>query len=258
MSFKTPQPTINTMKRAIGQYTPQRPGNIQWDRAWESARAAGFDGLECCLDDWWPDATNSHSQQSDKQITAASPGRIPLLAASVRCNTTDHDVAVEWLTNHMQQASAIGVSTLNVTLPGMTRLKDSSGFARYQDAINFTHNLARTLRYEAESHGVTMAVEPCTSSFLLSPVELRELVDLANSHAIGVCLDLTRIARIGNPIDWIITLNRRIACLRIRRPRAVTDDEPGLHLAEIRRALDECRYSGPVIIDGDAVPEPFR
>ena len=133
-------------------------------------------------------------------------------------------------------------------------------FSGYQDALNFAYHLLRETRYEAESTGVPVALEAATGGCLLSPVELRETIDAANSWALGVCLDCDRVASVGSPADWLATLNRRVRCIRVHGSaslapsHAVSAVSSGQRsnrgLTELFAAMEETSYDGPIIVVG--------
>ena len=58
---------------------------------------------------------------------------------------------------------------------------------------------------------------------MLSPVELREIIDEANSASVGVCIDVDRVAQVGSAADWITTLRHRVHVVRFGRPDALDD-----------------------------------
>jgi sugar phosphate isomerase/epimerase len=112
--------------------------------------------------------------------------------------------------------------------------------------------LLRGLHLQAESTGVAIAVEAAHGRWLLSPVELRELIDAANSWAIGACIDLARVSAVGSPIDWITTLTHRVKAVRWNvgpKSRNSIDSHGAIvDPMALKNALDAVGFRGPIII----------
>jgi len=135
----------------------------------------------------------------------------------------------------------------------MDTKRESSGFARYQDALNFAYQLLRAARFEAEAAGVVVAVEAAHDGCLLSPVELRELIDAVNSWVVGACLDVDRVRTVGEPIDWLTTLTHRVKAVRsnVARDRehgSLESDDARIGPIWRWKTLDDIGFCGPVVI----------
>ena len=132
---------------------------------------------------------------------------------------------------------------------------DGAVFARYQDALNVTHALLHELRFDAEAFGVPLVVEVAHGGCFLSPVELRDLIDRTNSWAIGACVDVDRVFRVGSPIDWIETLGRRVHCARVAVACDLSDPQfPRCSLSTVQDALRNGGSASPIIVAGDDDP----
>ena len=234
------------------------------------ALAAGFDGFELpaeSLDDLETIAADLHiaTTQSCQQATPAQCGpRCPTaIAVTVRCSTCKVDDALEEVTRFLTRASAAGASCLSLSIPPLLQRGDCVGFGSYQEAINFTSELLRQLRFGAEAAGVALALEGGADGCLVSPVELRELINAANSWAVGVCIDVNRIARISAPTDWLATLSHRVQAVRVNladladRAAPATPDNV-VDPRAILETLDKIRYHGPLIATGLAEPAQLR
>jgi sugar phosphate isomerase/epimerase len=204
---------------------------------------AGFDGVELAM---------APGNESEKRTDASGgPSRLVDIpergmrigALAAHCTTTDVLAGAAEVAALLEQAASLGAQCLNLTI---------APIASYQAAINFAYNLLHRVRFEAERSGVAVALEAGAGGFLLSPVELREIIDAANSWAVGVCVDTRRIAVFSSPIDWITTLKHRVHSVRVpgiegaglRPPDTLR--ETG-ELAIISEALGEMRDGGPVI-----------
>ena len=152
--------------------------------------------------------------------------------------------AVADLVSALEWTASIGGSVLTVRPAGAAPGGNETRVARYADALWDTHNALEALCGPTARTGVFVGVEAVSDGCLLSPVELRDLLDRVNSPYVAACLNLTSIARIGEPLGWIRTLRHRIVCVRL-------GDEEGAQLDETAAALQEVLYTGPVVCGGE-------
>jgi hexulose-6-phosphate isomerase len=141
----------------------------------------------------------------------------------------------------LDRAARIGAETLVVVPAVIAAASDEpSDGGSYADALNGTHYAIQRLRYHAERCGVTLGLAVPGNRFLLSPVELRELIDEEHVPCLGACLDLEACAPIGRADDWIRILAPRICC--VRAGDAIGDAD----WRHTLRALDEVGYEGSI------------
>jgi sugar phosphate isomerase/epimerase len=226
----------------------------------DRAVSAGFDGIElplelsCSADGAGKEAGVGYS------LSGLTSGDLKVVSVAAACGTCEIEPAIEEVCDLLQQAERLQARCLNLTIPPLRSGGDGLGFSRYQDALNFAFRLLHEARYEAESTGVPCALEVPADGCLLSPVETREVIDQGASWAVGACLDVRRIARIGSPADWLTTLGRRVNSLRVRiTPEAgagsVGTAEPEIGFASLWAVLDEVSFEGPMIDFGPDEPE---
>ena len=200
-----------------------------------NALSKGFDGVEIAL----PDVEMSPREPYAKPGTG-------VVAAAAACRSIDVACGLAEVSTLLRMAATRGATRLNLTLPPVDGCEGGSGFLRYQDGLNFAYRVFYDLRHEAESAGVAIAVEAATGGGLLSPVELREIINQANSSAVGVCLDVARVSRVGVVGDWIATLGYRVKSVRV----ASTTKEA---LDTLTGVLDSVGCNSAVIVHGEAV-----
>ena len=198
---------------------------------WESAAGAGFDGVELVIPESPPDGFDADLNR----LVAACALDCPVRAISLGGRSTDPNAAKAEIERWLRGASDLGATCLNLSLSPIAA--EGGGFGGYSEAINFMHALLRQLRGTAEATGVAIALE-VGGGALVSPIEVRELIDTANTWAIGACVDTTRLAPGGSPIDWLRTLHRRVTAVRVASATS----------GAIAAVLDEIRYEGPVIV----------
>jgi len=128
----------------------------------------------------------------------------------------------------------------------------------YADALKLTFDALRGLVAEAEKRGVVLAIENVWNQFLLSPVEICELIDRLNSPWVRVCLDVGNVVKFGLPEDWVDTLGRRICRVHLKDFKTAVGTVEGFCLPgdgdvnwpAVMAALKRIHYSGPLIFEG--------
>ena len=232
-----------------------------------TALAAGFDGVELALHPDHAAPGVSEAPATNELLTRlAPPEGLAVRALACWGQATNVEAAIEEAGARLEQAASFGARCLNWRIPAVARHAvggSRGGFSRYEEALNFAYQLLHGARYDAEATGVALALEAAAGGCLLSPVELREIIDAANSWAVGACVDVARIARIGQPEDWLATLGRRIHSVRVRTDVSAPEESEGRSpkgpaTAALRQALDEIAYDGVLIATGDAAPDPQR
>ena len=248
--------------RGLLELTPMtRPILIRIEKAlsWETLRErsqaavrAGFCGIEYVISDAAPaDRPTGVGAGEIAQDESPCAG-LPVRAVAARCTATDVTSAVENVSHLLLHAKALGAACLNLTIPPVAGSGREPGFARYQEGLQFAYELLHRVRFEAEASGVAVALEAPSAGCLLSPVELREIIDAANSWAVGAVIDLRRLAPLSSPADWLTTLKHRVHGVRLDDTASppATDSPASITVAvfeKVGAALDEIHYVGPVI-----------
>ncbi len=224
---------------------------------------AGFDGVEVALRSVADRATGDQAT-ARATLSGRITGRdlsIGALAAS--CRATDVEAAVPEVLVLLREAAAMGARCLNLSIPPIREEAEADGFPSYQHGLNFTYGLLRHVRLDAESAGVVIALESACGRCLLSPVELREIIDGVNSWAVGACIDVQRVATFSSPVDWIRTLKRRVHAVRVSEPETEGNTHSGgtgitFDPSVIAEALDSIGYAGTLIASTSGRPGEGR
>lgn len=98
----------------------------------------------------------------------------------------------------------------------------------YETAFHQLYDALKDLLVPAADKSITIALENPPAGILLSPLELRDFIDRFNSPFIRVAFNPRHAACLGDPLDWIRILDRRIVALR-RTPAEDTlalNDQP--------------------------------
>ena len=99
---------------------------------------------------------------------------------------------------------------------------------RYDLAYDRLRSSLQTLGAAAEELAVTILIENIWNMFLLSPLEMRRLIDEVASPHVGVLFDTGNVVQFGFPEQWIRILGPRIK---------------EVHLKDFRRAVGTVRGS---------------
>ena len=151
----------------------------------------------------------------DTVLDAAEPGAVsscPTALAVLRFDcghlgdddAHDRRAAADDVVRLLRVAASIGATRVNI--PVATVRSGTLRAVRYQDALNRIHAILPRLAREAEHCGVTLCVAAARDGFLMSPPELRELLDAACSHNIGADIALHGRCDGADWRDWVETL----------------------------------------------------
>lgn len=167
-------------------------------------RDLGFDGVEL-------DAPNDLPMGEIIAARDRSGLAIPGVINSMhwKAPLTDPDpqvraISVQAIRTALDNAREYGASTVLV-VPGVVNAQTSYKQA-YQRA---QEELAKVLD-NAQSSGVSIAIENVWNDFLLSPLEAARFIDEFNHPAIGWYFDVGNVLRYARPAHWIEALGSRI------------------------------------------------
>lgn len=116
----------------------------------------------------------------------------------------------------------------------------------YEQAFNCLFDSLEQLSEIAERESVMLAMENPGGGLLLSPLELRELIDEINSSYLGICFNPDNVGQSGDPIDWLRILDRRVIALRLPSENAAengAEDNQDVIVTE----LEHQGFNSPVI-----------
>jgi L-ribulose-5-phosphate 3-epimerase len=154
--------------------------------------------------------------------------------------------SLELCRQQLRLAQALGVDAILV-VPGVVTpdVPYDVAYERARDAL-------QQLAPEAERRKVTIAIENVWNRFLLSPLEMRDLIDRLGSAYVGVYFDAGNILAYGYPQHWISILGARIKRVHVKDFRSdigniqgfanpLQGDVPWL---TVRSALEAIGYHG--------------
>jgi hexulose-6-phosphate isomerase len=187
-----------------------------------AAREAGFEGVELVVAE--PGAgpmTLATTEQEAGAIreTAARVGvELPSVmgGGAVRGTPVIHPdptvraECVEKLGRTLERARWLGATAV-LLHPG--QLKPET---RYDQAWEWTREALKAVIPHAERHGVTLAIENVWNKFLLSPQEMRQMIDEVGHPLIGTYFDVGNCVLYGYPEQWVAILGSRIKKVHVK------------------------------------------
>ena len=184
------------------------------------AAKAGFEGIELSLDETGPVSLESSDQQlREIFITAQDEGiKIHSVASGLfwKYSFTSNDKnerkkASEIAVRQLETAKILGADSVLI-VPGAVAVD----FIADREVIQYDLAYDRALRAFidlkpfSESLKINIGIENVWNHFLLSPLELRDFIDIVDSSYIGSYLDVGNIISSGFPEHWIRILGKRI------------------------------------------------
>ncbi len=217
-----------------------------------------FEGIEIVVESA-EQLTNAQAVAKDREIAicSVSSGRFDLfdLAAvdeQLRHEATaDFEGLLRWVGENSSGTRAVVVISAHIT----EKLGCEPG-GSYEQRFNYLFESLEQLTTAAQSQTVTLAMENPGGGLLLSPLEVRDLIDQINSPYLGVCFNCRYAQQLGDPLDWLKILNRRIVALRL--PLKDNNDDHKIDKSKTASTLEEDILSeyerlsgnGPIIYKG--------
>jgi hexulose-6-phosphate isomerase len=240
-------------------------------RCFERAKSAGFDGVQPYIE-----TTGFFSLESDSSTVAAIAAAArdagielsSLEIAPFSFSFTTDDAAertrsLRHVERCLEVAAELGTTGVLV-IPGWVGLPwdKSAPLVRYDVAFERTREALATLAPSAERLGVSLLVENIWNRFLLSPLEMRQLLDSVGSPRVRAIFDVGNIIPFGYPEQWIRILGSRIQEIHLKDYRASVGTVDGfvdllsgdVNWPEVMSALREINYDG--FLTAEVFPAP--
>ena len=184
------------------------------------AKDAGFDGVEVALDEKGEVALDSTKEDIEKVKKLADEAGIELYSVASGLywtynytseNPENREKAKEITKKQLQVASWLGCDTILV-VPGAVNVAFEQGgeVVDYDVAYERALSALKELAPVAEELKVSSAIENVWNKFLLSPLEMRQIIDEVNSPYVGSYFDVGNVVYCGYPEQWIKILGSRI------------------------------------------------
>jgi L-ribulose-5-phosphate 3-epimerase len=158
----------------------------------------------------------------------------------------------------LELAAELGAGAILV-VPGVVGRAAGGPLTRYDAAYERAAEFLIALAPTAERAGVDLAIENVWNKFLLSPLEMRRLVDEVGSPRIGVYFDVGNILNVGYPEQWLAILGGRVRRVHLkdfrREPPGFVDIGGGdVDWPAVGVALRDAGYDGT--LTAEVAPTP--
>ena len=234
--------------------------NEDLNRKFALVSQAGYDGVEPVMSEagYLNQGTTEKEILAIRQLALDNNLEIPSVGVwSLWENNlvSEHEAirrkALDIVKKQIEIAALLGADTILV-VPGYVGCDFASKpeRIRYDIAYDRCVYALQLLAPEAEKAGVHIGIENVWNRFLLSPLEMRQLVRDVDSSHVGVYFDVGNIIYVGYPEDWIRILGQYIKKIHLsdyRREQAglgaFVDLFAGdVDFPEVARALAEIGY----------------
>ena len=242
-------------------------------RCFAEAAKLGFDGVQLFVSPQGYLSLESNQDRAREIARRARDCGVALASLEIEpfCfSLTDDDREVrrqgeDTVRRAMQLAAAMEAPGVLV-IPGYVGLPwdPSVRPVRYDLAYDRLAESLKTLAPTAEEYGLHILIENIWNMFLLSPLEMRTLIDDVESPNVGVLFDTGNIVQFGFPEQWIRILGPRIKEVHLKDFRRSVGTASGfvsllegdVNWAEVMLALDEIGYDG--FLTAEVFPYPHH
>lgn len=196
------------------------PKEMPLDEVFALAQRLGLDGVEldygvgCRLT---PEMSDDELAEI-KSLADSFKIRIPSVSSDFYwlCSLTSDDPeererAEAWVKCQLRAANKVGADTILV-VPGFTGVDfiENCPVVEYDKAYDRAKAWLSRLEVEARKQKVCIAIENVWNKFLLSPLEMRDIIDEVGSPYVGVYFDVGNALAQSYPEHWIKILGNRI------------------------------------------------
>lgn len=202
------------------------PADLAWEDALGLAARAGFAAVEPNVEKegWITGALGAAELAGRRRAVEAAGLEIAGLSSGLLWETSltgpteeERAIARGLVEAQLRAAAALGAGAALV-VPGAVDVffMPSRPRVRYDQAMERLVAALEALLPLAEHEGVVLAIETVWNRFLLSPLEVRSLVDRFASRWFGVYLDVGNLMALGYPQDWVDILGPRVARVHVK------------------------------------------
>ncbi len=156
------------------------------------------------------------------------------------------EAANEYYKNLIDLAAEFGRGVVVVIAAHEIRPLGTKLEGSYEQTFNFVFESLEAMAGRAERQSIYLAIETPGGGLLLSPLELRELIDQINNPYVGICLNPHYVERLGDPLDWLSILDRRVIMIHLPVER-LSFDEADKNYQPLLHTLKARGFTGPLV-----------
>ena len=247
------------MKKGISIWSFAEP---DLKKCFALAKDAGFDGVEVALDTTGAVSLDSTKEDMEQVKAWAKEAGIELYSVASglywKQNYTANDEqvrknAIEITKKQLQLAAWLGCQSILV-VPGAVGVdfEPDSEVIDYDVAYDRCLAALKELAPVAEELKVELCIENVWNKFLLSPLEMRDLIDKVGSPYVCSYFDVGNVLYSGYPEQWIKILGSRIKKVHFKDYRRDVGTLSGfvdllagnVDYVAVKKALDAIGYEG--------------
>jgi len=198
------------------------PGEPDFEARLRAAKEAGFDGVEPTVSE--PGAgpltlETTERESEGLRATAEKVGvALPSVMGGVAVGKTPvispdaavRKQAVENLGKVLERAKWLGATAV-LLHPGQLRPE-----TRYDDAWRWVREALDEAGKHAAKQHVMLAIENVWNKFLLSPMEMKQMIDEVGNPYVGTYFDVGNCILYGYPEQWVGILGARIKKVHVK------------------------------------------
>jgi len=226
------------------------------------AKDAGFDGVEVALDTAGIINLDCTKEDMEQVKAWAQEAGIELYSVASglywKQNYTSNDPqtrsnAIAITKKQLQVAAWLGCQSILV-VPGAVGVDFEPGSEVVEYDVAYERCLAalKELAPVAEAFQVELCIENVWNKFLLSPLEMRDIIDKVGSPYVGSYFDVGNVVYSGYPEHWIKILGKRIRKVHFKDYRRDVGTLSGfvdllagnVDYIAVKKALDDVGYDG--------------
>ncbi|MBQ2978312.1 MAG: sugar phosphate isomerase/epimerase [Clostridia bacterium] len=231
-------------------------------KCFQLARDAGFDGVEVALDEKVMVSLESTKEDAETVKAWAKEAGVALYSVASglywkkNYTASSEEIrkeAKEITKRQLQVASWLGCQSILV-VPGAVGVdfEPGSEIVDYDVAYDRCLEALKELAPVAEEYQVELCIENVWNKFLLSPLEMRDLIDKVNSPWVGSYFDVGNVLYCGYPEQWIKILGKRIRKVHFKDFKRSVGTLDGfgdllsgdVNWKNVRAALEKTGYDG--------------
>ena len=208
---------IRKMKKGYSMFSFTEDADVA--QKFHLIKAAGYDGVEPVMSEtgYLNQSSSEKEILSIKQMADAEELEIPSVGVwslwennLVSDSSSIRQKAEDIIKKQIEIAALLGADTILV-VPGYVGCDFASKpeRIRYDIAYDRCVEAFRRLAPEAEKAKVQIGIENVWNRFLLSPLEMKQLVDTVGSEYVGAYFDVGNVIYTGYPEDWIRILGKK-------------------------------------------------